>query len=248
MSFRWIEFGKESRLCYCNRDTVRINMDLFVKRFQPDQYDDWLVGKKRSLQHPSLPPQLPSSALTNTPPESPSAKRSRQDTPNCISPCSPELDVAPIFQKSDNITISQTAIKTKDTFHRSFNIDLLSDPPPWAANIPRGLWQWEMFDAKAERLFNFQRSLREPHCAVCQHFVPPSLTKMRATVPGRSRRVLKNICFTRSPSVKVRTPSSLSLEDSLFQCNNCLVTVHAFCYGIGIVQETCSKANWICRR
>lgn len=31
--------------CRCRNDTVKINMDVFVKLFQPDRYQLWLDGK-----------------------------------------------------------------------------------------------------------------------------------------------------------------------------------------------------------
>ena len=33
-SLRWIEFGKKATQCHCRKDNVRINMELFVKKFQ----------------------------------------------------------------------------------------------------------------------------------------------------------------------------------------------------------------------
>ncbi len=34
---RWVEYGKRAVECRCNKDVVRIEMDTFVKRFQPDR-------------------------------------------------------------------------------------------------------------------------------------------------------------------------------------------------------------------
>lgn len=31
--------------CTCRKDGVKISMDCFVRRFQPDRYDLWKVGK-----------------------------------------------------------------------------------------------------------------------------------------------------------------------------------------------------------
>lgn len=42
---RWVEYGKRTNPCLCRKDVVRINMDTFVKRFQPDKYDLWKQGK-----------------------------------------------------------------------------------------------------------------------------------------------------------------------------------------------------------
>lgn len=43
-SLRWLEYGKHATQCECRRDTVKISMDTFIKRFQPEQYQKWLDG------------------------------------------------------------------------------------------------------------------------------------------------------------------------------------------------------------
>ncbi|KAK7792048.1 hypothetical protein R5R35_001682 [Gryllus longicercus] len=42
---RWVEYGKRAIQCICRGDMVKISMDTFVKRFQPDRYNLWLQGK-----------------------------------------------------------------------------------------------------------------------------------------------------------------------------------------------------------
>lgn len=42
---RWIEYGKQAVLCSCRKDMVKISMDVFVKKFQPDRYESWLAGR-----------------------------------------------------------------------------------------------------------------------------------------------------------------------------------------------------------
>lgn len=37
-SERWIDYGKAAIPCKCNGDSVRINMDMFIKKYQPDQW------------------------------------------------------------------------------------------------------------------------------------------------------------------------------------------------------------------
>jgi hypothetical protein len=37
--------------CTCRPDMVRISMDCFVKRYQPDLYDQWVAGLDRA-PHP----------------------------------------------------------------------------------------------------------------------------------------------------------------------------------------------------
>lgn len=41
---RWVEYGKRASQCTCSKDMVKISMDTFVKRFQPDRYEMWLKG------------------------------------------------------------------------------------------------------------------------------------------------------------------------------------------------------------
>uniref|UniRef100_A0A2M4ANH2 [histone H3]-trimethyl-L-lysine(9) demethylase n=1 Tax=Anopheles triannulatus TaxID=58253 RepID=A0A2M4ANH2_9DIPT len=41
---RWIEYGKRATQCYCRSDMVKISMDTFVKRFQPERYEAWMNG------------------------------------------------------------------------------------------------------------------------------------------------------------------------------------------------------------
>ncbi|XP_033109242.1 lysine-specific demethylase 4C-like [Anneissia japonica] len=46
-SERWIDYGKRAShtCCNCQRDSVKISMDPFVLKFQPDRYELWLAGK-----------------------------------------------------------------------------------------------------------------------------------------------------------------------------------------------------------
>uniref|UniRef100_A0A8D0C5U9 [histone H3]-trimethyl-L-lysine(9) demethylase n=1 Tax=Scleropages formosus TaxID=113540 RepID=A0A8D0C5U9_SCLFO len=42
---RWIEYGKQAILCSCRKDMVKISMDVFVRKFQPERYKLWKAGK-----------------------------------------------------------------------------------------------------------------------------------------------------------------------------------------------------------
>ncbi|XP_034748453.1 lysine-specific demethylase 4C isoform X10 [Etheostoma cragini] len=62
---RWIDYGKVATQCTCSKDMVKISMEPFVKRFQPDRYTNWMVGKDSApLDHilatPSTTPELQS--------------------------------------------------------------------------------------------------------------------------------------------------------------------------------------------
>ena len=51
---RWVEYGKRCTRCYCKPDTVHISMDCFVKRVQPERYENWLRGIDYG-RHPEEP-------------------------------------------------------------------------------------------------------------------------------------------------------------------------------------------------
>lgn len=42
---RWVEYGKRATQCSCSKDMVKISMDTFVKRFQPERYVDISLSK-----------------------------------------------------------------------------------------------------------------------------------------------------------------------------------------------------------
>lgn len=51
---RWVEYGKRALQCHCRQDSVKISMDTFVKRIQPDRYELWLKGSDVG-SHPEDP-------------------------------------------------------------------------------------------------------------------------------------------------------------------------------------------------
>ncbi|XP_061572025.1 lysine-specific demethylase 4C isoform X2 [Cololabis saira] len=62
---RWIDYGKVATQCTCSKDMVKISMEPFVKRFQPDRYAAWMVGKDSTpIDHvhptPGTTPELQS--------------------------------------------------------------------------------------------------------------------------------------------------------------------------------------------
>lgn len=54
---RWVEYGKRAMQCTCSNDMVKISMDTFVKRFQPERYDLWLKGQDVGC-HPEQPDRM----------------------------------------------------------------------------------------------------------------------------------------------------------------------------------------------
>ncbi|XP_067626700.1 probable lysine-specific demethylase 4A [Eurosta solidaginis] len=56
-SKRWVEYGKRASQCNCRKDMVKISMETFVQRFQPDHYENWLKGIDYGC-HPEEPGRI----------------------------------------------------------------------------------------------------------------------------------------------------------------------------------------------
>jgi len=54
---RWVEYGKRATQCRCRPDSVKISMDTFVKRIQPEKYELWLKGNDIG-SHPEDPTRM----------------------------------------------------------------------------------------------------------------------------------------------------------------------------------------------
>ncbi|XP_061744692.1 lysine-specific demethylase 4A isoform X2 [Nerophis ophidion] len=55
---RWIDYGKQATLCSCRQDMVKISMDDFVRKFQPERYKLWKAGKDNApIDHSKPTPE-----------------------------------------------------------------------------------------------------------------------------------------------------------------------------------------------
>uniref|UniRef100_A0A3B4AY92 [histone H3]-trimethyl-L-lysine(9) demethylase n=1 Tax=Periophthalmus magnuspinnatus TaxID=409849 RepID=A0A3B4AY92_9GOBI len=60
-TLRWIDYGKQATQCACRQDMVKISMDVFVRKYQPERYKIWKAGKDTTPIDHSRP--TPESAL-----------------------------------------------------------------------------------------------------------------------------------------------------------------------------------------
>ncbi|XP_077573621.1 lysine-specific demethylase 4A isoform X2 [Stigmatopora nigra] len=67
---RWIDYGKQAKLCSCRQDTVKISMDVFVRKFQPERYELWTAGKDNApIDHSEPTPEAAVFRGESLPPE-----------------------------------------------------------------------------------------------------------------------------------------------------------------------------------
>ncbi|KAI6657992.1 hypothetical protein LOD99_15707 [Oopsacas minuta] len=62
----WIDIGKKAVVCHCDPDGVHIDMDLFIKKYQPEQYQAYLAQKKKSNQDKGRAGKNKSTKLAST--------------------------------------------------------------------------------------------------------------------------------------------------------------------------------------
>lgn len=92
---RWVEYGKRASQCTCSKDMVKISMDTFVKRFQPDRYEMWLKGcdigphPEEPNKQVAAPHPLPQDILCNK--NNPTLPSSFLEGPGRKSMCSKRL-------------------------------------------------------------------------------------------------------------------------------------------------------------
>ena len=102
---RWIEYGKRATRCFCRPDTVHISMDTFVKRLQPEKYDDWINGKDFG-RHPEEPNGRPTAAPPPSAEEYLSnSQNSDKEIPLCL--LEPKKRRHPIHNKKKNQQVSE---------------------------------------------------------------------------------------------------------------------------------------------
>uniref|UniRef100_A0A182JI09 [histone H3]-trimethyl-L-lysine(9) demethylase n=1 Tax=Anopheles atroparvus TaxID=41427 RepID=A0A182JI09_ANOAO len=131
---RWIEYGKRASVCSCRPDMVKISMETFVRRFQPERYEHWLRGEDYGY-HPEDPtnfyaapkPMLPKNFKSKCPDAAVAQKRG----------CAP-------LKMDKKKTVKKTSEKAKDRLKSVWSklegrecgvaTDLLIDGPVKSSN------------------------------------------------------------------------------------------------------------------
>ncbi|TDG48942.1 hypothetical protein AWZ03_004626 [Drosophila navojoa] len=114
-SKRWIEYGKRASICKCRSDMVKISMETFVRRFQPERYDNWLKGEDYGC-HPeepgkicaAAPPTINEYKIIEESSQAPKAKHVHQQKRGCsLADVNGNADVeVPAEEEEDKISVS----------------------------------------------------------------------------------------------------------------------------------------------
>uniref|UniRef100_A0A669DPD4 [histone H3]-trimethyl-L-lysine(9) demethylase n=1 Tax=Oreochromis niloticus TaxID=8128 RepID=A0A669DPD4_ORENI len=190
---RWIDYGKQATLCSCRQDMVKISMDVFVRKFQPERYKLWKAGKDNAPIDHSKP----------TPEAAEFLKEDKKLEPSKESPAEvpPEEPNTPVQEdkRSGFIQVAKVMAGVREfetdlgqlPGHHPLIKDGMSDegvsehfktpeePPPveaggvegegWAKPLAH-LWQSRPPNLKKEREYNQRIGSKPPYCSICLLF------------------------------------------------------------------------------
>uniref|UniRef100_A0A667Y9W9 [histone H3]-trimethyl-L-lysine(9) demethylase n=1 Tax=Myripristis murdjan TaxID=586833 RepID=A0A667Y9W9_9TELE len=263
---RWIEYGKQAILCSCRKDMVKISMDVFVKKFQPDRYEQWLLGRDTTPIDHSRP--------------TPEAK----DVPPChwlkfsVRPCywlnwlneGSVADPDPQPHKYTELIMIQTTLQSSSlAFDAEFELE---EKEEWAKPLTQ-LWQCRPYNPQAEREYNRSMGQQAPYCSICLLFhtyhqvgkYKAASSELSSSSSSKtllchhgdqqwSKPLIPEVCFnTNTSKTNECGEGQLSnprlAEDGtsrLVSCVQCCVRVHTSCYGVS--GEEAELDNWLCAR
>lgn len=225
-SLRWIDYGKKATHCWCRSDMVRINMDLFVQKFQPEQWPEYSRGKQETV---ALKPVVGDKRASQGPIMSSSGSATKRI--RLIDPAKQDWtdQFCGLWQSQPRDTLLEKA----------FN-ELVSAGGKHCCVCSLG--------AKDGVFTHFNgQKLKEVHSKL----VNASKTKLHPSEHGVKslKVVVKRALIQLPPSLLIKSEvadekkeASTSGEE-LLSCSKCSVCVHRSCYR---VQDDCPGGRWLC--
>uniref|UniRef100_A0A8D3DX16 [histone H3]-trimethyl-L-lysine(9) demethylase n=1 Tax=Scophthalmus maximus TaxID=52904 RepID=A0A8D3DX16_SCOMX len=225
---RWIEYGKQAVLCSCRKDMVKISMDVFVKKFQPDRYEQWLAGRDVLPINHSRP--TPEAKDTTQRIET---KRHRVclEVPEEVVPKDEDDEDEEHYGKRPRLslipprTTSQDGKRNKGivTFHNirsrthcvlflildiyfplpyvdmCVNVEFeQEEKEEWAKPLSQ-LWQCRPYNPEAEREYNKSMGQHAPFCSICLIFHTYHQVRIKSILCW-SKPLIPEMCFNTQTS------------------------------------------------
>uniref|UniRef100_A0A674N461 [histone H3]-trimethyl-L-lysine(9) demethylase n=1 Tax=Takifugu rubripes TaxID=31033 RepID=A0A674N461_TAKRU len=248
---RWIDYGKQATLCSCRQDMVKISMDVFVLKYQPDRYKLWKAGKDNTAIDHSKPTPEAAKFLQDNKSQSPA-----EDEPEVTSSTQEEkrsLHFYTILDFLYKLTPQEPSIAEEGCL----------DGESWAKPLAH-LWQDKPANLKKEREYNQRMCSRPPYCSICTLFhthhsfdyidihIHIDVATDSHICRMRTKPLIPEMCFattTEEDSESEKPPATPYLEEDgtslLISCSTCSIRVHSSCYGVD--PATVSK-DWKCVR
>ncbi|CAH8642903.1 unnamed protein product [Heterobilharzia americana] len=258
---RWIEYGKHAKICTCWDDTVKICMDPFVRRFQPELFDDWKIGKNpqpHPLDEYLLREMGCHAENTSIYPNSSKVllgvQRLAVTSVNYI-PTEPlPFKQSPPKLGDLNYIDMRYSLKqfkkAKLPYHISKNASLCA------------LWCGNSFNEETERNFNIFIGSNKPYCAVCSFlWTPQHISKLLSSghedeeLPAYSEPHIPEVAYHSFYDSPLNVPPDV--KSRIMRCCRCCLTVHSRCYGVSDevfsgqpsksqTADTTLRTSWLC--
>uniref|UniRef100_A0A4W5QKX6 [histone H3]-trimethyl-L-lysine(9) demethylase n=1 Tax=Hucho hucho TaxID=62062 RepID=A0A4W5QKX6_9TELE len=239
---RWIDYGKIATLCSCRKDMVKISMDVFVRKFQPDRYKAWQAGKDNIPIDHSKPTPEAAEFLTGEKTGEPGKE-------------GPSPSEAP-DQEED--TPGTTAEEEKRSVLYCTHLPCHL----WAKPFVH-LWQTRPPSLKREKEYNRRMGLQAPYCSVCSLFQTYQRVRMEERRVEESRLrtkpLIAEMCFTTTTepeegaeeqALGALPPTTPHLEPDgtslLISCSHCSVRIHTSQYYLLTNYTPVSTRNITC--
>uniref|UniRef100_A0A8C7RYD7 [histone H3]-trimethyl-L-lysine(9) demethylase n=1 Tax=Oncorhynchus mykiss TaxID=8022 RepID=A0A8C7RYD7_ONCMY len=174
---RWIDYGKIATLCSCRKDMVKISMDVFVRKFQPDRYKAWKAGKDNIPIDHSKPTPEAAEFLTGEKTGEPG-----KEGPSPSEAPDQEEDTPGTTAQEETRSVLYCSHLPCQVYLVTIFVLLfleLSEQPPveedglegelWAKPFVH-LWQNRPPSLKREKEYNRRMGLQVPYCSVCSLF------------------------------------------------------------------------------
>uniref|UniRef100_A0A8C9U1T7 [histone H3]-trimethyl-L-lysine(9) demethylase n=1 Tax=Scleropages formosus TaxID=113540 RepID=A0A8C9U1T7_SCLFO len=266
---RWIEYGKQAILCSCRKDMVKISMDVFVRKFQPERYKLWKAGKDLvPIDHTKPTPEAAEflgGGGFNTKDGcggqdyGDDLGSEREEKRRCVPwsywTVSLHQEMEP-GAENKNMKSKRQPLSKLPRLHPLIK-DCVSEEEDqetetWAKSLAQ-LWQNRPHNFEAEKEYNQRMGQQAPYCAVCLLFHtyhPASHTRTSNTVFSlpETKPLIPEMCFSSTTSSEVDLTTPYVEEDGtslLVSCSRCCVRVHTSCYGVP--PEKVSE-GWKCSR
>uniref|UniRef100_A0A8C8IG16 [histone H3]-trimethyl-L-lysine(9) demethylase n=1 Tax=Oncorhynchus tshawytscha TaxID=74940 RepID=A0A8C8IG16_ONCTS len=188
---RWIDYGKIATLCSCRKDMVKISMEIFVRKFQPDRYKAWKAGKDNTpIDHSKPTPEAADFLKTGEPGKEGPSRSDAPDQEN--TPCTTTqeekrsmLYCSVVLSLAGDTSYTLSVQNIKNTFlllcstpfcpenslnslgHVLYKDGLEGES--WAKPLVH-LWQNRPPNLKKEKEYNRCMGLQAPYCSVCSLF------------------------------------------------------------------------------
>ncbi|KAL9951527.1 hypothetical protein ACROYT_G044203 [Oculina patagonica] len=215
-SERWIDFGKRAQVCMCKKDTVKICMDVFVKTFQPDQWEEYQKSKhkdssdsdeetdedeeenerKKGDKEKTKRKQKAKSQGIDIDEDIPLSKLKDTLARKSLEPRKSAAKRQPVVTKSFTVPSSAGRRKkmeeTKKGKGRKHLEGKNSTSNKILLSVLDGLWQHQLPNFELEQAFNIVSSQLEPSCSVCSFF-SKSEDDLLVHLRGNLRRPLSSL-------------------------------------------------------